>query len=551
VTVLARRGARVVVAALAGTLYVLPLAFTALQPLAVWLTRSYFVYTNAWDEETHLSYQGAWANRYRPGYAFPALVSVALHRLGVSGAIQNLASDLVVPAAVFLAAARLLRTLNPRARFPYAFLVVVGPLLFNLANPYLEARFWPVPAGWTASTLATLPTLRTPNPAWSFLLLALAAAAYARSRRTWWLAVPLPLAFWGVSVPYAVILGVIAAWRWLQRSSSAGVRRLAPVLAPVGVLVVAGLALGLAVSLLFAVDPILPVSRLANPCRAPLLSPNLLATVVFALVAAAASGVTPNGLRATVGPGLAGLVVAQVLTANVQVVTGRCFDPPSFQNAAGSTMSALALVAALECVSRAVTAHRPRLGAAAAWWLRTALVVVLVALAARSAGFDWQRKAFRLFVNEQLHPDDLARVRRDPLHAVFYNESLGARMTLLAPRALAPPLVYQYAFYGYTRSRTLAGARQEDAIRFAERQVATDPRAASWKDEIAYRIATYREFSAGWPPGRPLLDDRAALPEERLEPGEMYAVSGYGNVWLWWPDWSRATWRERFAFTPP
>src|SRR5512140_2665146 len=58
-------------------------------------------YSNAWDEETYLSYQGALAARNSPGY-LPLHLVVLLHRLGVSGSVQNCLLDLVAPAAIIL-----------------------------------------------------------------------------------------------------------------------------------------------------------------------------------------------------------------------------------------------------------------------------------------------------------------------------------------------------------------------------------------------------------------------------------------------------------------
>ena len=530
-------------------LIAIPFVILWLKPLAVLLSRNYFAYTNAWDEETYLSFQGAWATRAWPGYWAGANLVVLLHHAGLSGAMQNVMFDVLAPVAVFAAAsAALARFAVPRHHI-YALLIVFGPVIFNNNNPYLIANFWPTPPGWAVAAESYEPYLRSPHIALAYLEAAAAVATWLRWRVRWPLLIPIIGTHWSFAIPWTCLLATAALRMWLRRRPwwadrpilTAITSASAPVLA-------AGLGLTIAVPIFFRFDPVLGNSQFANPCSDPLVSINLLVAVACLGMFLAAHA----ALRERPGePQLATLMAigaVQLLTPNLQVFTGVCLRPHALQDTLGTFLSAVACVVTLIAIFDVV---RRRSILVASWLQRVVvpgLTLLVVLMVARSEGFNLQQRAFRFSVIGQISPGDVARYHADPVHALFLDELVGARINLSRARILSPPLIYQYAGYRYTDSRWLATTLQEEAIAHAERVIATDPRAQSWVPHLLKRIKTYHDYRATWPADLAYLRERSRLQEENRS-GELYVIEDSdANPWLWWPDWSQPTWRQRLAF---
>ena len=169
-----------------------------------------FVFANGWDEEFYLSRQGILATKNAPGF-FPLYLNLALHHLGLSGAVQNLIFDTVLPPAtawlVFLSLRH--RNIDPVRAVAYATLVCFGSVLFNANNPLVSrmlgetrsSTVW-IMSGW--EVYASI--LRTPNPEVPFFLVACAVYGFVRFNKWWILILPLPVLYYHTAVPYTFLL---------------------------------------------------------------------------------------------------------------------------------------------------------------------------------------------------------------------------------------------------------------------------------------------------------------------------------------------------------
>jgi hypothetical protein len=176
----------------------------------VFFSSKVFAFANAWDEPTYLSWQGTIAAQNTPGN-FSLHLSAALQRLGLSGALQNLVLDTILPpsTALLVFLTLRLRQVEPIRAVAYATLICFGSVLFNANNPLISnmlgetrsATIW-IMSGW--EVYASI--LRTPNPEIPFFLVAYAVYGFVRFNRWWILLLPLPLLYYHTAVPYAFLL---------------------------------------------------------------------------------------------------------------------------------------------------------------------------------------------------------------------------------------------------------------------------------------------------------------------------------------------------------
>lgn len=169
------------------------------------------VFVNAWDEETYLSWQGILGVRNTPGY-FLLYINWLLHLLGISGAMQNLLFDTLLPPALVYLAYRSLQMafsdLPKILAFAYATVIFFSSTLFNYTNPLVKYLVGPYDngavfmAGWELYPSV----LRTPNPQTSYLLIALAVFLFLKIKKQWILLLPLPLLYFHIAIPYFFLL---------------------------------------------------------------------------------------------------------------------------------------------------------------------------------------------------------------------------------------------------------------------------------------------------------------------------------------------------------
>jgi hypothetical protein len=166
-----------------------------------------FIYVNAWDEETYLSFQGALGALTVPGYWASGAIVYTLQLLGLSGGQINVLFDCLLTPATFLLLVLVLHRLKVdygRALI-YATLILFSPILFNFGNPliaHLTREYGIFGYGWEYYQSA----LRTPEPQLSYFFVALGIAAFLKTKRLLCLFVFLPLLYFYVGISYAYFL---------------------------------------------------------------------------------------------------------------------------------------------------------------------------------------------------------------------------------------------------------------------------------------------------------------------------------------------------------
>lgn len=192
---------------LVGVLVLLPNLFALQQYRA---TGGYLFYSNAFDESTYLSYDGALMSRSATRLAEYSVI--ALHRIGLSGGYINLLFDIIFPtvSVVFLRLIGAACGFSTLETLVYPFVVVAVPVVFGYSDPYYATLF---NLNYSSPTLSWItlpqayypPFLRTPEPQVSLSVVAIATYLAIRWRSYLVAFVVAPFVYPFVGIPYAFV----------------------------------------------------------------------------------------------------------------------------------------------------------------------------------------------------------------------------------------------------------------------------------------------------------------------------------------------------------
>lgn len=461
------------------------LAYLLPQWLSLFLGHGDYIYVNAWDEETYLSWQGILGAKDTPGYLVLYLPWL-LHRLGMPGSLQNLLFDtLLTPLTVWLIY-RAIRTYGrDRAQaFGLAVVVLFGAVLFNYANPlvawlYGSARdLTLLLPGWERYPSA----LRTPNPQFSYLLIALAFYLFRRYGKWWVLLIPLPVGYYFAMVPYTLCLMTAGIWH-LARRRGKQVSALLPALGAYLALG-SGLLVQAKFSRLLDADSPLRLDSYAfleqRMPTLPLAGVAALLLLCWLFFRRKVEASARHSLHAEV---LFGLAVIMLLTCNIQLVTGFMLSHKNYVDYGVSALAGVFLAVALDYCVR----HQPCPRISANTLLSAVLTPILIFTIPMQ--IVWFMRAWPGLT--QADTCALERARADPLHAIIPDISLSSKFAYAHARALIPPFSYQYNFpYIATQCRYYPELVRHAFI-FAQQQI--DPASP----ELHALAAAYRDIAAG------------------------------------------------------
>lgn len=392
-----------------------------------------FVFVNGWDEETYLTWQGAIGSRNEVGYLILWPYSL-MHGLGMSGAMQNFWSDMILPlASVGLVTSALYRFgMSPAKAYAFAVLILFSSTLFNHANPvvsYLlgdldgQALFM---SGWELYPSI----LRTPNPQASYFLIALAVYSWARWRRDWILLLPLPLLYYFVAVPYAAALALAAGWRiWTSRNPEAG-----PAALLMGALLL-WLLMGLTATLLFwgvgyyAPDHWVHQDPWVYAATRQVQIPIVLLFFVLFYLGFRHLGWLQARRKTTMW--LIALALIAMATVNLHIVTGFMLSQKNYYDYGLSVVFGLMTVTGIH-ILRDKVANAVLAG-----------VLVMVVVPTLASHLHFYGRAVSIAHRAAPYTKS---VHDDPMHALILDREVSSRMAYAYAKLPAPPFSYQYYF---------------------------------------------------------------------------------------------------------
>jgi len=504
-------------------------------PIYTYFHREYYAYTNAWDEETYLSYQGALGMRNAPGYFFSSYCVLLMHELGISGGAQNFLLDLVVPIFVFLLAVGALSHYGvDKSRSLFcASILVFGSVFFNQSNPLV---FWIVSKNLPhlTSALECYPSiLRTPNPQLGYLLIALFGFLAVKKKALYLLLIPLPFLYWSLAIPYAFILFSLFLYRKLIPRSLYGY---------VLVNLAAGMVIGgityLAFALVVAYRPGLAETRFASPFHSGLYSITFVASLIMYGVTLVASVLTRQPIGRKYHFVYITLITCLAFIANVQIFTQVRLDPKNLQDSAGTVIAASILcLSAFQLSGMLRSSMTKRTARVLGLIGNYGVLMAMLFLVLLTRGFEPRHMRYRIFLNHDIAQHDLDQIIRDPLHAIIPWDMTSARMSLIAPKILIPPFSYQYDFPMVNK----LCSRNEELVRQAYEYVKNhvDENAALLQafDHISGNVDDY--FSAVIATQHiPYKDNEVVCNQDSYMNNRFFVVPlKDGGIWGFFPNW--------------
>jgi hypothetical protein len=394
-----------------------------------------FVFTNGWDEEFYLSWQGVLPLKGTVG-TYSLYLSWLMHMMGISGSVQNLLLDTLLPPLTALLVYLSLRRCNLPVVMAtgYAVLICFGSVLFNANNPLISAQLGQTRTAtvWFMSAWEVYPTiLRTPNPEISFFLIAAAVYAYSRFGKWWILLLPFPLLYFFTATAYGFVL--VASFTYVQvRLRLHAGWRAAVIYAGLLAFVAAGLGL---LALSFVMGLYQPDNSIRN--TAYLFSETRMVQFpvgTIVLVALFALGI-PAGLlrleRRWIAPLLI-LGMASIGAVNLHLFTGFMMSQKNYYDYGLSVIFPIVLVIAIQAIR---------------WEVARSLALVAVLIWVSTLCYQsqkiWLGQATKY--GAEIAPG-IERLRKDPLRAIIPDWSAAGRAAYSTPRMISPiSYVYWYA----------------------------------------------------------------------------------------------------------
>lgn len=393
-----------------------------------------FVFVNAWDEETYLSMQGALGASVLPGY-YISYLNYILNVVGVSGAVQNLIFDtLLLPGTILFVTLALKRfNVGYDKEFELAVVICLSSVLFNYANPVTDFALGPyngsalLMAGWEYYPSI----LRTPNPQFSYFLVALTVYVFSRFRKWWLLLLPLPLMYYYVAVPYVIFIGSCASNFLFSRNNifTGGGRVFASLIGSYFFVCTALVVLFYIQGLYSLENPIRSNSFIFYQSRFPQVPLYLLVLVGLFWGASALKLIVVNFRIVHVLFFLAGSALA---TVNVHVVSGFMLSQKNYYDYGVS----LILGVFLAFLISMVRFHKFR---------DFILFVILVAVG--SPSFFVQMRDFKtsIYIGNKIDKI-IDEVKKDPLHSLILDRDVSSKIAYSQANLISPPFSYLYNF---------------------------------------------------------------------------------------------------------
>jgi hypothetical protein len=447
-----------------------------------------FVFANAWDEEAYLSWQGTLGFKTVPGY-FPLHLNWAMQAIGLSGAVQNLIFDTVLPPATAGLVFLTLRIwkVDPVRAAAYATLICFGSVLFNANNPLVASMLgdsrsntiW-IMSGW--EVYASI--LRTPNPQIPFFLIACAIFGYARLGKWWILILPLPLLYYPTAVPYSFLLLLSFLYQQLRLRLFAH-PALAISVASAATFVAMGVGLiGLSYLMgLYQADNYWRnISYLFSETRRPQLPVGLIALAVLFSLGTLAGFMHVE--RRLILP-IAILSIASIGAVNLHIFTGFMLSQKNYYDYGLSVLLAILTVIAIDSL-------RHDFAKSAA--LMATLVVI--SLFSHWSQQIWFRNAIQL--SGEMSPN-IEKVRLDPLRAIFPKIELAANVAFSTPRLLSPLAGHYYTIEINTQCGALSKLVKNSVAFLNDRLPANSKQLAELLQSAKYMESVNQRFKKSRP----------------------------------------------------
>ncbi|NER93869.1 MAG: hypothetical protein F6J86_08520 [Symploca sp. SIO1B1] len=496
----------------------------------------YFAYSNAWDEPTYLSYQGALAAKDSLGYYLSSHICLILHNLGIAGGLQNLLFDVAIPVALFLIARNCLTKINKQLNIKesqfYALIILFGSVFFNRSNSLIDNLIQQdIPN--LVSGMENYPSiLRTPQPQVSYLLVFVFIQIFLRYKYLFFLYIPIPFLYWSVAIPYIFIVVSYSLYSW-TRSSKLWVYVLINIITT---LVLGGFFFIL-LQLIAQKSQALNSTILFSEFHSPLYSLTFIISLGFYLTLNIVYFLSQQNIPTGIHYIYITSISCLLFIANLQVFTRIRLHPPGLQDSSGtlitSCLFALTIYLLLEITQNLLGLRISFLFKKTIQSLIFSLMLFLVLNTQNFSFTNWQ---YKVYLGPRIGDEYLKQIKQDSLHAVM-NPHAAANLTLIAPKLLAPPFSYQYKFPSINKLCSLNESLMRRAYQYSLDYQDKDGELFLVKDTIKERMEEYFKSAEISQKTGYLNDDHVCL-EEQYSSNNFYIVPLEKKPnWGFFPDW--------------
>jgi hypothetical protein len=420
------------VAALAYLSYAAPMLFA-------YFESTNFLYVNAWDEETYLSYQGALGAMKVPGYWTSGAIVYVLQNLGMSGGDINVMFDCLISPLTCLLISWCLTQLgvDKRRALIYAVIIMFGPILFNFGNPLIASFLSRGYGIWGYGWEPYQSILRTPEPQLSFFLLAITTACYLKTRRTAFLFLSLPFLYFYVGIAYGYFLVAYCLSKIRFLKNMALFRRV----------IFIGLLSCFCIAAAFGAFDLLFISRdvfiAAFPnayirSHVPVIPFSgifMVGLLVIQIMFCKRRGLREQSHSAA----LLFVALSIFMISNVHVISGIKLSYKNYMDYSVSLLAGAGMIIFLDFL----WIHRPRVHRPVCM----AMVSGILALTFRAYGFNFQEMEYHFFRGLQFtSAEDYKAAYRDPMSIIIEDRDLSAKLPYSVSRLAIPLFSYQYNF---------------------------------------------------------------------------------------------------------
>lgn len=457
--------------------YLLPLVYS-------WIESTNFIFVNAWDEETYLSYQGALALLTTPGYWFSSLIIVLLQNIGLSGAEINLLFDVVLGIGGYLLVVYLLTAFGAGLLMStiYATIFFFGSVLFNLSNPIISI-FFSREYGWAGHGFEAYQSyLRTPQPQLSIFFIVVCGVLYIKTKRFLWLLIPLPFLYFYVGVVYAYLLILFMILKFLFLRCKLNLTKFFIVSVFSFLLVSIGL---MVFDLLFfsKFEAIQNTSHYIET-RIPVFPLILIMQVVFIVIQ---SGIRKYRADDKKQLFLMYLTIIFSLSvfflANLHVLAGFKLSYKNYYDYGINFLGAISIIVFLESV---VVFHK-RSGLI----LSVFFLISIALLSLKSYGFDFESWRFKIYRGLQYNDSDIyEKIFDNPTRALFEDSYVASKIAYSMPKTLGPTNSNLYSFPFIANDCSKLEKAYNDTIKFLDSHDGTE----TYLKSYLVRIEQFRQI---------------------------------------------------------
>lgn len=393
-----------------------------------------FIFQNAWDEVNYMSYQGALGARNRPGYFYLYVVSW-LQELGLSGALQNLVYETIMPPVIFYFSyvACLKLNKNHRVALCYATIILFASVLFNYSNIFIGFFFGnPNTQHFLLTGWDTYPSiLRDPNPLFSYFILSLSIFLYLRFRKFVILLLPLPFLYFWV---FAVYLYLLIAWVLSQNLFRERVYILALLNNIIAYLILCGI-----ISIIF-IKMDHNTARLIKEGAWYFTERKIVLPLITIVACLMYLVLKINHLFANQNKfefWFLTLTLCSFAVCNIQLLTGFSLCIKNYIDYGGSILMGVLMVMGLELLNR----NQKKFTS----YLKFTVLGFIVIFTLKSQGFSFGHGNFKIDLVGLLTNSQIVKIQQDPLHAIIIGTEYAQFLPFGYAKLLAPVLSFHNA----------------------------------------------------------------------------------------------------------